>query len=352
MGAFLGICAGGTPAKYSPIASQLLVATCDQSQLPLVAQFLYNLMGPIFYELTMMTMMAVPSEQLMIPNPIAAEPDQVIEAKEFTLDTLIKFLCFVYFESALQSGIAEDVFDTLTFCDLYEVAELQEYCTDTLKSLTESSNQSSVTGSNGRFFGKRLCDCAMLFLGGRIPFYFYEEELTLLHSVLFETILDATYAQQSELDMAEKGILWLQRRLLPKSLTVAKCLPEKNPKRELTVSSHISILLLSILVVCHNDHSVNNIVGVGTVAVPVNPRDVVKFGTSLFLWDGTMTLILYVVWTTVIWFRLWFSYCARQGCAKLLYLFSVDGNALEGVIAKHQPVVVTPNAIIQFEKGP
>lgn len=220
MGAFLGIFAR-TP-KYSSILSQL-VASCENS--PFAAQFVYNLLGPVFYELTMM---ALPSEDLQGSTPKdAAELMDPENTNVIKMSTIIKFLCFVYLESALQYESTEDVFETLTFCNQVEVVELQEFCATSLKSFAD--NPQGRGKPNNRLLGKRICDYLVLFLGGRIPFYFNEEELTLLHSVFIETILDVFYTSHSEFDLAQSGIWWVQRKIMiPPPMTAATT---RNPAR-------------------------------------------------------------------------------------------------------------------------
>lgn len=319
-----GAAAGGVrgiPAKYSSIVSQLL-ASCEQS--PFATQFLNNLMGPVFYELTMM---AMPSEDLQSQKSSDGGENEVASS-QVHLNTIVKFLCFVYMESALQYESTEDVFETLTFCDQFEVAELQEYCTASLKSVAENIHRRGV--SQNRLLGKRICDYLVLFLGGRIPFYFNEAELTLLHSVLIETLLDLCYARRSEFDMAQEGILWVQRKLMiPQSKPIDSAIlhplvmvannrlgPVAKKK-----NCHIAplLILVNLLVICS-----------GGVTV-----------SSAVQYQCLLQLLVAGIWTWVV------NQLRHQGQIVLLMHWT-NAEALEGIIAgKQEPV----SEIIHFETG-
>lgn len=346
---------GAIPTKYSQIVSQLLAGCGDPT--PFAAKFVYNLMGPIFYELTMMAML--PSDHVAGGLTSTEEDSGVAGIK---VDSILKFLCFLYLESAVQYEATEDVFDTLAFCDRYEVTELQEYCAMSLKSLTEHNRLLLVSrGGQGmnessqkdRMLGKRLCDCVLLFLGGRIPFYFNEEELTLLHSVLIETILDVTYANRSEFDLAESGIRWLQRKLLDKSPANRQCplAIRCETRRRKKKPNHIPdlLILVNLLGICtfYCDFEGANIFASiedqGTLPV-----------TSEFLKFLHCTLLqCCTIWTwiscAVIRLRLWDW--RRHGITLLLYLIAsqrLDRDALKSIITVRQQV----NAIIHRGKGP
>lgn len=357
MGAFLGISAG-TPDKSSRrIVSQLL-ASCGAGggqPPPFAAKFVYNLMGPIFYELTMM---AMPSDTDAAGNAEVG----------FRLDTFLKFLCFVYLESALQYEATEDVFDTLAFCDRFEVAELQEFCSESLHSLAKEGKGTVAVSGKDRLVGKRLCDCILLFLGGRIPFYFNEEELTLLHSVLIETILDVTYAERSEFDLAESGIVWLQRKLMKKpspssSLPLllrhhrrssAACPSSVSceSRRKKATTWHIPeiLVLVNLLAICTSFFHLEgvNIFASGqeqmTQAVSSGESE------SLGVLHSSLLLCSNAVWTWImIRLRLW---NCRHGITLLLYFIDhrsgVDRDALKSIIAVGQQA----NEIIHCGRGP
>lgn len=207
-----------TPALTRAMSQML--AICEKS--PFAAQFIYNLMGPVFFEL--MTMMAIQSSDNVQVTAAAAVVAQQNREEGLKLSTVLKFLCFVYLESALQYESTEDFFETLAFCcDQLEVVELQEYCS---RSLTECCDKTKSVSRAQRPLRKRICDYLVLFLGGRIPFYLNEKELTLLQSVLIETALDVFCGQQSEFDLTENGIKWMQEKVLksaPKSQSKNKC---------------------------------------------------------------------------------------------------------------------------------
>lgn len=337
MGALLGLSAPKTPAKYSSIVAQLL-ASCEQS--PFAAQFVYNLMGPIFYELTMM---ALPSEdqlQNQITKAAAAAAGTIStstgvesgispDLTGVNLATIVKFLCFVYMESTLQYESTEDVFETLTFCDQFEVAELQEYCTSSLASLAENVHRRGT--QRNRLLGKRICDYLVLFLGGRIPFYFDEAELTLLHSVLIETLLDLCYAERSEFDIAQEGVLWVQRRLIKTPSSAIECpaiLPLVVASRSvermtmtttttMTKRSHIPqfVILVNLLVIC-------------------------SAGVNIFACLIGLIVSVVAIWT-------WVSSAIPCHIIRLMYVVVANPEPLEGIIAGQQPV----SEIIHFETG-
>lgn len=331
MGAFLGISAR-TPAKRLSIVAQLL-ASCEQS--PFAAQFVYNLMGPIFYELTMM---ALPSEELQLNRTTASTLGQSncnpAEEQAVKVDTILKFLCFVYMESSLQYESTEDVFETLTFCDQFEVAELQDYCATSLKSF--SDNCQGRRSTRDRLLGKRICDYLVLFLGGRIPFYFNEEELTLLHSVFIETVLvlDVFCARHSEFDIAQSGILWVQRKLMisPPPLVRHPSLALSSRMVHAKKKCHIwtPVVLMNLLAICS---SVNIIAG-GKEPGPVRVDFQILVQCALILCSA--------IWT---WARA-IRYGQQRRIILLMYLANAD--ALEGIIAGNQPAL---SEIIHFGSG-
>lgn len=296
MGDFLGIFAK-TPAKHSSIVAKLL-ASCEES--PFVTQFVYNLMGPIFYELTMM---ALPSEKHQLMTSQSCERIEVA--------TILKFWCFVYLESALQYESTEDLFETLTFCGQYEVAELQEFCATSLKSFAENSHNRCIGSRDSKdVLGKRICDYLVLFLGGRIPFYFNEEELTLLHSVLIETFLDICCSRRSEFDIARSGLLWVQRKLMIQPLS-------KSPYRVTfeATSNNVQLFdLVNLRVVCSNS-------GVHISEDGPDPE---------LLFYSAVLLLCSSIWT---WIRLW------RPRSIILPLNLTNPDSLEGIIAVKQPAV-------------
>lgn len=330
MGAFLGISAR-TPAKRTSIVAQLL-ASCEQS--PFAAQFVYNLMGPIFYELTMM---ALPSEELQLSRTTASTLAQSncdpAEEQTVKVDTILKFLCFVYMESSLQYESTEDVFETLTFCDQFEVAELQDYCATSLKSFADNCQRRST---RERLLGKRICDYLVLFLGGRIPFYFNEEELTLLHSVFIETVLDVFCAHHSEFDMAQSGILWVQRKLMisPPPLVRHQSVALSSRMVPAKKKSHIwtPVVLMNLLAIC----SAVNIIAGGKEPVPVRVDFQILVQCALLLCSA--------IWT-------WASRAIRFGQQRrriILLMYLANPDALEGIIAGNQPAL---GEIIHFGSG-
>lgn len=318
-----GAAAGGVrgiPAKYSSIVSQLL-ASCEQS--PFATQFVNNLMGPVFYELTMM---AMPSEDLQAQK-ISDGAEIEVASSQVHLNTIVKFLCFVYMESAFQYESTEDVFETLTFCDQFEVAELQEYCAVSLKSVAENIHRRNV--SQNRLLGKRICDYLVLFLGGRIPFYFNEAELTLLHSVLIETLLDLCYARRSEFDMAQEGILWVQRKLM---------IPQSKPIESATRHPLVMVAntrLGSVATQKKNCH-------IAPLLFLVNLLVICSSGVTVSSAVQYQCLLLVAgIWT-------WVVNLLRQQGQIVLLVYWTNAEALERIIAgKQEPV----SEIIHFETG-
>lgn len=333
MGAFLGISAGTPNISYSSIVS-LLASRCEKS--PFAAQFVNNLMGPIFYELTMMALSSEEQQQL----PSTSDQDGI------RLDTLLKFLCFVYFESALQYESTEDVFETLAFCGQFEVAELQEYCATSLKSFTENGYRHRSSAKD-TLLGKRIFDYLVLFLGGRIPFYFNEEELTLLHSVFIETILDVFYSQRSEFDIAQSGILWVQRKLMIPPSTCDYCpaghmIPFVSistvgvQRKKMQCNSSNLVILANLLAIC----SVNIFVGGpggggGEEIIPVE----VKATDSVQILLQCAILLCSAIWT-------WVSVRQQKQNSGIILLVYMTK---EGIIAGEQAQAVVE--VIHFELG-
>lgn len=192
------------PTKYSLVHGVLrkLGATLRTHEDSIfLNQFLINFLGPLFYDLILPATITIPSIQ-----------DSSSISENIHLSSVLKFCCFVYLDTIEYDG-TEDIFEAMAFVDRFEVCELQEHCLSHLTHFMERrGNVCSPLDRRFRGNHKRLCDQALMFIGGRMPFYFNEAELDLLPSVVLETVLDYNYLDWSEFELTERVISWLRSR--------------------------------------------------------------------------------------------------------------------------------------------
>ena len=150
----------------------------------------------------------------------------------------------------------------------------------------------------------------------------------MLHSVYLETMLDVFYGPRSEFDLAQSGILWVQRKLLPQVLIQP---PPLMTSREIGTNGSCAGILLNLLAICHT-------------------------GVHILLADGRQSvdrvdILVLLHCATVLCTAMWTHLRGAlrlRGRQIILLLFLTNPDALEGIIAgKQQP----PMMIIHFEPG-